>query len=195
MDLQKLMGYAAIFFGIIGSWGLYRQIKAIWGSRSAQSVSGTWTITFLAMFTAFLIYGFQKKSFPMEFQGVLRVVFSIPVTIGFFVFGKWRKKDVLLLIGCAILLVAMVDHRLSPTLFIAFSFLGVWASFVQAFTIYKEQKRGKIAVELQVIYLLAVICWLGYAITRHDLPLMTTSTGFSLSYLATIAMWLKYPGK
>jgi uncharacterized protein with PQ loop repeat len=192
MSLENMMGYAAIFFGVIGSWGLYRQTLKIWKSESAESVSGVWVITFLAMFAAFLIYGSQQGSFPMKFQGWVRVAFSLPVTLGFFYYGTPNKKHLALMFVYVILLAAMDFRPISPWLFILFSYLGVWASFVQAYTIYKNKSRGQVAVELQIIYLAAILCWLVYAIIRHDIPLLTTAIGFTLSYLATVLMWLKY---
>ncbi|MBU3668824.1 MAG: hypothetical protein FGM57_02570 [Candidatus Taylorbacteria bacterium] len=193
MNLETLMGHLAIFFGVLGSWGLYKQARMIWSSKSAESVSGVWVILFLAMFTAFLIYGTQRGSFPMKFQGWLRVLFSLPVTIGFFKFGNRNWKHVLLLCMCAVFLSGMSVAMFSPTLFTAFSLLGVWSSFVQAYTIRKNRSRGKVAVELQVIYLLAILCWFVYASVRMDIPLLIVSVGFTLSYTSTILMWVRYP--
>jgi uncharacterized protein with PQ loop repeat len=187
------MGYAAIFFGILGSWGLYKQARMIWSNKSAQSVSGTWVITFLAMFAAFLIYGVQQGSFPMKFQGWLRVAFSLPVTLGFFIYGITNKKHWALVLVYALLLSVMNVKAMAPVLFTLFSFLGVWSSFVQAYTIFQNRSRGKVAVELQIIYLLAIICWLVYGFVRKDVPLVTVSVGFTLSYLSTVIMWFRYP--
>ena len=193
MNIETAMGYLAMLFGVLGSIGLYRQAKLIWRGKSAESVSGVWVITFLAMFVAFLVYGTQKHSFPMEFQGWLRVAFSLPVTVGFFVFGKVNKKHLSLIALYAVLLAGMSHSVLSPWLFTLFSFLGIWSSFVQAYTIKAKRSRGKVAVELQTIYLLAVVCWLVYSVVRHDVPLFTVSAGFILSYSSTIVMWKKYP--
>lgn len=193
MRTENIMGYAAIFFGIIGSWGLYRQARMIWSNKSAQSVSGTWVITFLAMFAAFLIYGAQQGSFPMQVQGWLRVAFSLPVTIGFFIYGITSKKHWALVLAYVILLSAMSVKAMSPWLFTVFSFLGVWSSFVQAHMISHNRSRGKVAVELQMIYLAAIICWVVYGFARNDIPLIIVSVGFTLSYLSTIIMWYKYP--
>ena len=193
MRTENIMGYAAIFFGILGSWGLYKQARMIWSSKSAQSVSGTWVITFLAMFAAFLIYGVQQGSFPMKFQGWLRVAFSLPVTLGFFTYGITNKKHWALVLVYTLLLSVMSIKAMAPLLFTLFSFLGVWSSFVQAYTIFQKRSRGKVAVELQIIYLLAIICWLVYGFARKDVPLVTVSVGFTLSYLSTVIMWFRYP--
>jgi uncharacterized protein with PQ loop repeat len=193
-DAEDVMGYAAVFFGILGSWGLYRQTCMIWVNKSVQSVSGIWTIIFLAMFASLFIYGAQQGSFPMKFQGGLRVVFSLPVMLGFFVYGAASKKHWALVCACAILLAGMVGSRaISPWLFILFSFLGIGASLVQAYTIWQNRSRGKVVVELQLIYLAAILCWLVYGLLRHDDYLVTISVGFILSYLATIVMWFRYP--
>ena len=193
MHTENITGYAAVFFGILGSWGLYRQTRIIWLNKSAQSVSGTWVITFLAMFAAFLIYGTQQGSFPMKFQGWLRVAFSLPVTIGFLIYGITSKKHWALALVYAVLLSGMSFKAVSPWLFTLFSFLGVWSSFVQAYTISHNRSRGKVAVELQIIYLSAIVCWLVYGFVRKDAPLITVSVGFTLSYLSTIVMWFRYP--
>jgi len=193
MRTEDVIGYAAIFFGILGSWGLYRQTRMIWATKSAQSVSGTWTITFLAMFIAFLIYGVQQNSFPMSFQGGLRVAFSLPVTIGFFMYGKSCKKDWALVLVYLLLLSAMWFRYLSPWIYTLFSFLGVASSFVQADTIRKNRSRGKVVVELQIIYLLAITCWCVYGFIRKDLAVFLASVGFIMSYSSTIFMWFKYP--
>jgi uncharacterized protein with PQ loop repeat len=166
----------------------------IWVNKSVQSVSGIWTIIFLAMFASLFIYGAQQGSFPMKFQGGLRVVFSLPVMLGFFVYGAASKKHWALVCACAILLAGMVGSRaISPWLFILFSFLGIGASLVQAYTIWQNRSRGKVVVELQLIYLAAILCWLVYGLLRHDDYLVTISVGFILSYLATIVMWFRYP--
>lgn len=194
MNIENLIGYAAIFFGIIGSWGLYRQTRLIWKSKSAESVSGVWVIIFLAMFASFLIYGSQHGSFPMKFQGWLRVIFSVPVTVGFYLYGKHTWKHNVLAIICVILLVTMEWREFSSVIFLGFSFAGIGSSFLQAYTIFKNRSRGKVAVELQIIYLSAITCWLVYAILRKDTPLLAVSIGFILSYSSTIVMWVKYPG-
>lgn len=193
MRTEDITGYMTIFFGILGSWGLYRQIKVIWLGKSAKSVSGAWVITSLAMFTAFLVYGAQQNSFPMQFQGWIRVVFLLPVIAGVFCFGNESRKCVVLMLVYALLLSGMSFREFSPHLYIFFSFLGIWSSFVQAYIIWKNYSRGKVAVELQIIYLLSVICWLVYGLIRNDWPLVVCSAGFTLSYLATITMWLRYP--
>lgn len=184
-----------IFFGIIGSWGLYLQAKLLWTSKSAKSVSGVWLITFLAMFASFLIYGAQRGSFPMGFQGAIRIVFYIPVIIGFYVYGKHTWKHNAFVVACAISLLTMRIERYSPVIFMAFSFAAIASSFLQAYTIWKNQSRGKVSVELHVIYLAAIICWFIYAIIRKDQPLITVSIGFILSYSSTIFMWRRYPEK
>jgi uncharacterized protein with PQ loop repeat len=194
MRIENISGYMTIFFGIFGSWGLYRQIKAIWSSKSVKSVSGAWVITSIAMFTAFLIYGAQQHSFPMQFQGWIRVAFLLPVVTGLFCFGKKEsKKYVVLICMYSVLLSGMSFKAFSPALYMMFSFLGVWSSFVQAYTIWKNYSRGKVAVELQIIYLLSVICWLVYGFARNDWPLVICSAGFTISYLSTIVMWFRYP--
>lgn len=193
MNTETLMGYLALFFGVLGSWGLYKQARMIWTNKSAQSVSGTWVITFLAMFTAFLIYGMQQNSFPMKFQGWLRVGFSLPVTLGFFIYGNKSWKSYTLLVVYGLFLSAMIDKSLAPWFFTTFSMLGVGSSFIQAWTIKQNRSRGKVAVELQIIYLLAILCWLVYGSVRKDTPLITVSVGFTLSYLSTILMWFRYP--
>lgn len=194
MSIETIMGWAAILFGVLGSIASVQQAYKIWSSRSAQSVSGVWTITFLAMFTAFLTYGTQQGSFPMQFQGWLRVAFTLPITLGFVAYGKDRgKKHVMLALGYTALLSAMSIKVASPLLFTLFSFLGVTASFIQAYTIRKERTRGKVAVELQIIYLAAILCWLVYGLSRKDVPLILVAIGFTLSYSSTIIMWKKYP--
>jgi uncharacterized protein with PQ loop repeat len=198
MNLGQTMGLLAMIFGIIGSWGLWKQNKAVWkknpdGRRTAESVSGVWVTTFLAMFTAFLVYGIQRESFPMKFQGWLRVGFSLPLYVGFMMYGKRSWKEWALTMTYAGLLAVMVSGLWSATLFTIFSGLGIWSSFVQAHTIKVNKSRGKVAVELQVIYLLAILAWLVYAIVRKDTPLTLVSIGFTLSYSSTICMWVKYP--
>ncbi len=192
MNIESFIGNAAVFFGILGSWGLYRQARLIWSNKSAQSVSGTWTITFLAMFTAFLLYGIHQDSFPMKFQGALRVLFSLPVTIGYLVYGRREDRDWFLILLCTVLLALMSVKAVAPVLFTAFSFLGIISSFIQALTIRRNRTRGKVAVELQIIYLSAIVCWLVYSVVRGDVPLMVVSIGFTMSYLSTVVMWFKY---
>lgn len=193
MDIEKTSGYIAVFFGIIGSWGLYRQVKLIWTSKSVASVSGMWTITFLVMFASFLIYGTQKSSFPMIFQGWLRVGFSIPLVIGFWKYGGFTRKHWILTGLYSILLISMASRKFSPIIFVGLSYVGIVSSFVQAWTIYAEKSRGKVAVELQVIYLLASICWFVYGLVRKDFFFLSTSIGFFLSYSSNVIMWWKYP--
>lgn len=180
--------------GIIGSWGLYQQFKTIFKKKSAKSISGIWVITFLAMFTSFLIYGWQQESIPMQFQGWLRVGFSIPVVVGFFLYGSPNQKDLWVLLLCTTLLTMMLFlKKFSPTIFSLFSFLGIISSFLQASTIKRHRTRGQVSVTLQVIYLASVLCWLIYAIFRKDYYLIIVSIGFIFSYSSTIIMWVRYP--
>lgn len=192
MRLEDIMGYAAIFFGILGSWFSVKQAHMIWSSKSALSVSGTFLITFVAMFASLLIYGVQQDSFYMGLQGGLRVSFLLPIVAGFFKYGKSGKKERRLITLYSLLLAGMWFKPISPFLFSLFSFLGVAASFIQADTIRNNRSRGKVSVELQIILLGAISCWCVYGYIRKDEALFITAAAFIMSYSTTIFMWFKY---
>lgn len=192
MKAEDIMGYLTIGFGIFGSWGLCKQGWMIGKSRSTASVSGIAIITPLMMFAAFLIYGMQQHSFPMQFQGWVRVAF-LSMVLGLYIkFGELNKTEKILLIVYPLLLALMMWQSISWILFIGFSYLGIWASFAQAFKIWRLRSRGQVSVELQLIYLASIICWLIYGFIRMDIPLISTSIGFTLSYAATIFMWFRF---
>ena len=51
-NVQLVVVSATVVFALLGTWGLIDQIRKIWFTypRSAQSVSGEWSIIFLAIF-------------------------------------------------------------------------------------------------------------------------------------------------
>lgn len=165
----------------------------IWSSKSTQSVSGVWVITSLTLFTAFLIYGYVQDSVPMKVQGWFRVGFSLPITLGFFIYGKVEKKLLSLCGAYGIILCCMWSDRFAPAIFITLSYVGVWSSFVQAYTIWKNKSRGQVSLHLQIIYFLSSVFWLVYAAIRKDYPLVSTSIGFTIPACGAIILWCKYP--
>ncbi len=192
------LGWMVIIFTIIGSWGLWDQIKSIWliKPRSAKSISGEWSITFLAMFTSFLLYGIHTDDTPMMFQGWARIAFNIPVVIGFIVYGEMKRRHVLLLIlYSSILAPALAGYAVmsNETIFLIFAGLGILSSYSQTATIWIKKDRGRVSIKLQAVYLLSVIFWYFYAVMIKDFLLTCIMLGFCSSYSSTILMWLKNP--
>lgn len=163
-----------------------------------MSISGEWSIIFLAMFITFLMYGIEIKSIPMQFQGWLRVVFNLPVIIGFFCFGNITVRHWFLLCSSSALIgLSVFGSNIVPiyTTFIIFSTLAIVASLRQAYVIYDNKSRGRVSVSLQLIYLLSVIFWAIYAKMIDDSVLWYLMPGFIISYSSVVFMWYKYPVK
>ena len=195
INYESYIGNTAVIFGFLGALAYSKQTYVIFANKTAQSVSGLWTITFSAGFIAFLIYGIQQNSSSMELQGWLRTVFSLPVAVGFFIFGAVSYKHYLLVVAYFVLLFLMYMEQFAYEIFVGLGFLGITMLFVQMQKIHNEGTRGVVSLDLQIVLLLAAVCWTFYSVIREDLPLMIISMVAALANALVIHAWFYNPAR
>lgn len=191
-----LSSLGVMIFGIIGAYGQWKQARLIWSSRSAESVSIRWTLTFLFMFLAYLVQGIHNESGTMSFQGGLRAAFYLPIVVGIIVF-EWNRvshKDIvffaILTIGISVMI---LSQQWKGLIFQFFGYLGVFMTIDQPYQIWKNKSRGRVSLIMLITFTSAVVFWTWYAWVFKDMRLFWISLSFILVYLFTIVFWLRYP--
>ena len=115
---------ATLLFSLWAAWGLYDQVKKIWGSRSGEAVSNIWFICATALFGATIIYGVSTRSIAVTFSGLARGPLHVPILIGLAKFKDFTKREWSLLGFLTIVLVTMAIVPWKGAFFITIS-MGV----------------------------------------------------------------------
>lgn len=89
---MNLIATLAVIFGTIGGFSSATQAYRIFKRKSAKDISIiTYAMVFLGTITWFL-YGIQLKDFPLIFSNSFALIFVSLVIIGWFIYGKEKKK-------------------------------------------------------------------------------------------------------
>jgi uncharacterized protein with PQ loop repeat len=196
LNQATLSSLGVMIFGIIGAYGQWKQARLIWSSRSAQSVSIRWTLTFLFMFLAYLVQGIHTDRVIMSFQGGLRAAFYFPIICGIvmFAFDRVSRKDLVFLLTLTIGIVIMIiSNEWKGLIFQLFGYLGVLMALDQPYQIWKNKSRGRVSMTMLITFTSAVVFWTWYAWIFKDMRLFWLSLSFIIVYLFTIVLWRKYP--
>src|SRR3569833_2961849 len=127
------MIWSVIAFGLFGSYSLCVQMRMIWKSKSAHSVSGAAAIVVTSFFAGYAIYGVTTNTLPAIVQGVWRALFWAPVAIGFVRYGKASILHLWLGILCLVMLLGLNIPVLRSPIIYAFTCMMISFMWVQAY--------------------------------------------------------------
>lgn len=148
---------------LLGSWGLWDQIRIIWLKRSAESVSVVLNIAYLAMFSAFVIYGAWLDSGALMIQ-IVRAILLAVIVISLIKFQGFTVWQWIGLLAIALGLGFMIVLPYKEWFFLGFSIIGGIAAADQPYQIWKNRNPGKVSFNLLVVYALGGAAWLVYGL-------------------------------
>jgi len=89
---MNLLAILATIFGTIGGFANIPQAYKIFKRKSAKDISiATCTLVLLGTIT-WLLYGIQLNDFPLIFSNCFSLIFVSLVIIGWFRYGREKKK-------------------------------------------------------------------------------------------------------
>jgi uncharacterized protein with PQ loop repeat len=190
---EAISSYGIMFFIAFGSCALFVQGRKIWKNKSSASVSAMWTFIFFFMFASYPIIGAERNNFLMVWQGVLRVLFYVPIAVGLHRFGGFTRKEITLAKVLFIMIFLMMEYPSTREFFFTIiNFLGVFGVFSQGVLIKKEKSAGVVSALLLFAYAANAALWIWYNYEIGDLFLFVNALLFLAAYAYTIIMWIKF---
>jgi hypothetical protein len=190
---EAISSYGIIFFIFFGSVALFIQGRKIWKNKSGASVSVTWTFIFFFMFVTYPIIGVERSNNLMAWQGVLRILFYLPILWGLCKFEVFTKKDIALVKILFMMVFIMIEYPFTGEfVYSVINLLGVFGVFAQGRLIHKERKTGVVSAILLFAYAINATLWIKYFHETHDSFFFVNSIFFAFAYAYTILVWIKF---
>lgn len=195
LNAITISAVATAIFTLVTVWGLFKQNKLIWSSKSGQSIAVPWFICAALNFYSMFIYGFVTNSGALMFNGFLAGLFHIPVLIGLRKFKGFSHKDNAMLFIFALALLAMIFLPIKGGMYLFFSLSATVTLAMQPWEIWKQKSSGVVDIRLILIYFIATSFWAVYSslLKNWRMELVFDSALFVL--FITILLWLKYRKK
>lgn len=180
-----------MLFTIFQGYGVMIQNKMIWRKKSVESLSATLFFLYCFYFIAFFIYGLEKKSVAMTFNGLLAIPY-IPIVIGFLKFKRLNFKEKLSLpltmaVIPLMIIIPSKDIFLLILLMISLVILGT-----QPLEMIKTKKRGAVEIKFILIFSITSIFWLIYAIAISNWVLIIFNSSALILYAIIISLYYSY---
>ncbi|MDO8556858.1 MAG: hypothetical protein Q7R98_00110 [Candidatus Jorgensenbacteria bacterium] len=122
---------ATVIFTVLQGYGVLMQGRRIWRERSGESISVTFFSYATFYFLAFLVYGAEKWSIAMVFNGVLGFV-HIPILAGLLKFKGFTRNEWILLGAFSTMVPAFFILDGEPQeVFLMICLLGILATLVK----------------------------------------------------------------
>jgi len=180
-----------MLFTIFQGYGVMIQNKMIWQKKSVESLSATLFFLYCFYFIAFFIYGLEKRSVAMSFNGLLAIPY-IPIVIGFLKFKKLNFKEKISLpltmaVVPLMIIIPSKDIFLLILLMISLVILGT-----QPLEMIKTKKRGAVEIKFILIFSITSIFWLIYAIAISNWVLIIFNSSALIIYAIIISLYYRY---
>jgi hypothetical protein len=189
---EAISSYGIIFFIAFGSIALACQGRKIWKNKSGASVSVMWTFIFFFMFLTYPIIGIERQNNLLCWQGILRILFYLPILCGLYRFAVFTKKDAALARILFIMIFVMIEYPITGEfIYTVINSLGVFGVAAQGVLLHKEGKTGVVSPILLFAYAANTILWVWYNHQIHDRFLFVNAVFFLAAYLFTITVWVQ----
>lgn len=185
------------FFTILQGYGLLKQNRGIWEKESGESVSVSLFGYYLFYLIAFLVYGVEKKSMAIVFNGLLFLL-CVPILVGLKRFKGFTKGERIGLCLFPLMPPIMFFGGSKDMLLLSFLFGIAFFLLFQVYEIWKEKSVGSLDFKMLVIFFLTSIFWTVFAFAIEDIGLMVFNPLALAIYTVIFALWAKYrkePGK
>ena len=181
-----------ILFMFIRAWGYWHQVRKIWTRRSGLSVPVT-NYTYMTIAAAAVcIYGWRISSLALMINGLVTILFRVPVVVGlwrFKGFGRWEK---ILSAGFLAALVVLVALPMPPQILMVFTAGGIFVALLQPYEIWRNRDAGAVEIRLLIVGLGNSLFWLVYSFAIGDPVLRLLNPALTLIAAMNIALWFRY---
>lgn len=172
--------------------GFYLQARLIWSSKKAESLSLPLFSLFLFYFFDFLLYGIEKNSLAMIFNGLLFVP-CISIVAGILKYKKLLTTfdySAMAFFGTSVPVIINSDNPDAViSILLIFSLLAIISQFLE---IKKNRQSGSIEIRLFLINFSTSVFWLAYSIGILNCPLIAFNAAALIIYGAIIVFYFKY---
>ncbi len=181
-----------VIFSLVRAWGYWLQTRTIWIQRSGLSVPVT-NYTYMTIGAAAVaVYGVRIGSWALIINGLLTILFRVPILIGlwkFKGFGRWEK---LASLGFMAALAGLILIPVKAEMLLAFSVGGILVAVLQPYEIWRNRDAGAVEIRLLFVGLANSTFWIAYGFAIADPVLRLTYPIFFLITLATIILWFRF---
>ena len=172
--------------------GLINQARTIWRNRSAQGVE---TLTFIAVFTYFIVFLVYALSIHSG-AGIVNTIVLIPpqlfILAGIARFKYLRSIDTLAGLAGIVLfiLIVILPHK---EIFFTIASVAVFIGLLlQPIEMIKTKTSANIALSFPFGFMIVAAVWTIYGVAVSDWFIAGASGVFAFTYIWIIALWFKY---
>ncbi|MCB9798803.1 hypothetical protein H6758_03700 [Candidatus Nomurabacteria bacterium] len=184
-----LVGVGIVIFTIAQAVGSALQAYKIFRSQSAEAVSVSWFVYYLAASIAQIDYGVWRGWEEMIlYNGGVLVVSQLPVLVGLWKYKKWLRRDWIIVALSTLATTFMYSTVHKRETFSAIMALIIFAAYLQTREMWLKG-RGRVDVRLQIIYLISALVWTFYFFWREDPVFMWVNPTYSLLVSANVVLW------
>ncbi|MFH0950874.1 MAG: hypothetical protein V1765_00155 [bacterium] len=183
-----------LFTGIC-TWVLWAQNKAMWTSRSGESMSVIWFPYALASYIVGLIYGIDSYSIALILNGLLLGLMHIPILWGLRKFKGFSKLEKILSLSYVIIIIIMIFTPFKDWFFLVFISGCIVFSLGQPFEMWRQNGIGVIKIQLLIVYALNSTFWLVYSYQINSWALQAINPPYLAVNIFNVIVWWHYYGQ
>jgi uncharacterized protein with PQ loop repeat len=189
-DLAVMSGYVGSAFGVSM---VLPQISRTFRNRAVGGVSPTsWSLTAIACLT-WLLYGVRTGETPqipgnvLLVAGACVIVLAVPARV-----TTARRAAAL---GSAAGLITAFALVAAPAyvgyLALSVGLIAAWPQTIESIARAREGAESAVSISAWVLRALSQLCWLGYAVVLHDVPVTVGATVTLTSAVALLVAELR----
>lgn len=186
-----LSSFMTIVFTIFQGYGFVMQGRKIFKEESVEAISPVTFFLFLFFFMSFMIYGIEKKSIAIIFNGLLFIPVA-PIVFGIF---RYKKKinfeEIILFILTLSIVPMMIWIKNKEGLLSILLFFSLMSLVSQVLAVFKNKGIGALDIKLILIFMSTSVFWLMYAISLKNQPLIMFNSMALLLYVSIIILHIK----
>lgn len=186
---------ATAIFALATVWGLFKQNKLIWGSKSGESIAVPWFICAAFNFYSMFIYGLVTSSGALIFNGFLAGIFYAPILTGLGKFKGFSRQDKIIFSTFTLALLTMIFLPIKGSMYLFFSLATTVALAMQPWEIWKQKSSGIVDIRLILIYFIATSFWAIYSYLLKNWRMEVVFDSALVVLFITILLWFRYHKK
>lgn len=180
-----------VLFTFLQGYGIIKQAQKIWRSKSVKSLSTFFFFFLFFYFIILILYGLNKNSLTMIFNGLL-VFTSIPVVVGILKFKTLSFIEKISIPIMMLMIPAMIVVKNKDVLFFIILFVSWITLLFQLINMIREKSRGSIEIKFILIQLITVIFWSIYSFGIKNWPLEIFNFTATITYILFVFFYKKY---